>query len=140
MKNLSEEQKLKWAKLTGSVYFLLFGAINFAATVYYTEVYMLDYTILLLSCLPMLINRRSLYLGFGIIAAFISVYMAFAGFIFNLDPAIKTSQFAYNMGYLLVLSMLVSSSLLVYVGVDRVNSRVLLEKPNNGTRADCRVL
>ncbi|MEJ7691708.1 hypothetical protein [Daejeonella sp.] len=124
MKNLSEEQKLKRAKLIGSVYFLLLGLINFGATLYFSNIYVIDYAILLLGCLPILINRKPFYLGFGIVAGLISLYMAFAGLIFNFNPEIKTSQVAFNMGYLLAFSILFSSILLVYVGSGSIYTKL----------------
>ncbi len=129
VKNLSEEQKLKWAKLSGSLYFLLLGVINFGATLYYSNIFAIDYTILLLGCLPILINRRSFFLVFGIFGSLISLYMAFAALIFNFNPEIKTSQLAFNMGYLLATSILFSSVLLVYVGLRVVGTKISVELP-----------
>ena len=115
-------QKMKLAKLLGCLYFLLLGLINFGATPYYSSIHAIDFTILLLGCLPIIVNRKEFNLFYGIIAALISLYMFVAALNFNLSPEIKTTQLAFNMGYLLQFSMIICSCLLVFTGANPVPS------------------
>jgi len=118
-----KEQKLKAAKLIGSVYFLGLALINFYATFYYSKIHVIDVIILLFGFLPLLIKHRSFSLIFGLFAGAISLYLGFACFTFNLNPQIHTSQTAYNMGYLLSVTAFLSSLLLVYVGLNTTRKR-----------------
>ena len=120
-----KEQKLKAAKLVGSMYFLMLGLINFCATLFYSSIYLIDFIILLFGFLPLLVNRRLFFLSFGLLASFISLYMGFACLTFNINPEIHTSQASYNMGYLLAVSSFLSSLLLVYVGLNLVDKRTI---------------
>jgi hypothetical protein len=118
-----KEQKLKTAKLVGSIYFLGLGLINFCATYYYAKIHLLDFIILSFGFLPLLINHRIFLLLFGLLAGFISLYMGFACLTFNLNPEIHTSQTSYNMGYLLAVTSFLSSLLLVYVGLNLTENK-----------------
>jgi hypothetical protein len=118
-----KEQKIKTAKLVGSMYFIALGLINFCATFYYAKINLIDFIILSFGVLPLLINHRLFFLIFGLLAGFISLYMGFACLTFNLNPEIPTSQTSYNMGYLLAVTSFLSSLLLVYVGFNWTHSR-----------------
>ena len=108
------EKKLKNAWLIGSVYFVLLGVINFSATLWNGKLGTLDLLILLMFVLPLLINKKTFSLLFGIIAGLISLYMGFAAFMFNLTPNIETSQTAFIMGYLFIAATLSACILLLY--------------------------
>jgi putative exporter of polyketide antibiotics len=118
-----KEQKLKAAKLVGALYFLGLGLINFCATFFYSQIHLLDVIILSFGFLPLVIKHRSFSLIFGLFAGFISLYLGFACFTFNLNPQIHTSQTAYNMGYLLSVTAFLSSLLLIYVGLNSTSKR-----------------
>ena len=66
----SEINKLQKIKLIGSSYFIAVGLVNLIDTLFNRSNYILrDLIILILLSLPLIINKRIFYLGFGLITA-----------------------------------------------------------------------
>ncbi|MES2458426.1 MAG: hypothetical protein V4594_22905 [Bacteroidota bacterium] len=105
------------AKLTGSLYFIALGFSNFGFTILNGHFRPLDVVILVLSALPLLVNKRLFTLLFGLIAGFMSVYIGIACLVFNFVKETGTSQTDFMMGYLLAFTCLLSSLLLVYAAL-----------------------
>jgi len=61
---------LQKAKLIGSSYFITVGLVNLIETLFNRNDYILrDFIILIILSLPLIINKRIFYLGYGLIAA-----------------------------------------------------------------------
>lgn len=125
MEFVSENKKQTRAKLIGSMYFLLLGLVNFGATWAFAEINNLDIVILAIVCLPLIVNKDYFYFSFGVLAGLIAFFLGFACLTFNLDPTIGTSAFSYFMGYLLSVSMLAASFLLIYGGSQTLTVNVI---------------
>lgn len=108
------ENKQKTAKQIGAIYFMFLGLVNFGATLILAEINSLDVVILALACLPLVVDKNYFYFSFGVLAAVLALFLGFACLTFN--PTIGTSAFSYFMGYLLCISLLVASFLLIYGG------------------------
>jgi hypothetical protein len=103
----------------GSLYFILLGITNMVATMLLSDLHTVDFIILAVTCIPVIINSNVVYLLFGIMGAFISLYMGIAGLAFNVNPAVvHTSQLDFVMGYLLAISCFIASSLWIYAAVN----------------------
>ena len=115
---------VRTAALVGSIYFLLLGLINFIATFIYAEIRSLDIITAVVCILPILTRNKTFLMSFGIVTAFISLYLMFAGLVFMADPRVQTSNISFFMGFLLMGSALLSSLLLIFAGISDENLKL----------------
>jgi hypothetical protein len=109
--------KLQKTKLIGSSYFIAVGLINFIDTLVNRNDYILrDFIILVILCLPLIINKRLFYLGYGLVAAPVILVMLIL-FVFLQNP-FKTDIYPplFFFGCLMFTLGLLASMTLIHVG------------------------
>jgi hypothetical protein len=112
------EQRVNRVKFIGISYFILLSVVNFVATMLNGQLRALDFIIIFLAFTPLILNNKIVNFGFGILGVVISLYIGFACFMMNFLPNTNTSQFSFNMGYILSISSLIASSLLIYTSTN----------------------
>lgn len=108
---------LQKAKLIGSFYFIIVGLFSFIHTLLYTNEYWLrDLIILIILSLPLIVNKRLFYLGYGLVAAPTLLIMLIL-FIFLQSP-LKTdiTPPVFFFGFLFFTLGFLASLLLINVG------------------------
>ena len=116
------EQKVNSIRMIGLSYFILLSVVNLGATLWYGQLSALDFVLVCLALTPVLFKSKKVYLSLGVFGALVSLYMGVACLVFNLQPNTMTTQFSFNMGYLLSITSLTASSMLIYTGVHLIRS------------------
>lgn len=117
------------AKLFGSLFFVLLATFNLFMNVAHNVFSGFDLGLLLLTCLPLLLNRRLVYLIFGGLAAFLTIYIGFAFTVENVNTLNANKigpAWGYVVGYSLISLSLFSAVLLVYAGISISDKRFSL--------------
>lgn len=109
--------ELRKAKLIGSSYFIIVGLFSFIHTLIYTNDYWLrDLIILTILSLPLIINKRLFYLGFGLVSAPTLLIMLIL-FVFLQNPIkADTSPAVFFFGCLIFALGFLASLTLIHVG------------------------
>jgi len=116
------ERKVKKMGFFGAIYFVALGLLNFIISGLVSKIGAIDFIILGIALIPILLRHKNLYLVFGVSAALLSLYIAFACFTMNLQPGNLTTPFSFLLGYLLAITSFGASSLLIYAGLDHGKS------------------
>lgn len=117
----SVTKRAKRAKLIGSCYFILLAAGNLAGDLYNHSFSWLDVLFLATAFIPIAVNKRFIYLIYGIITGIATLYICFA--FVTLDAmarhtdAASLPSIAYVTSYALFLLAFLSSLLLIYAGI-----------------------
>ena len=113
----SKFNNLQKKKLIGSSYFIIIGLINLIETLVNRNDYIVrDLIILMILSLPLIVNERLFYLGFGLITA-PTLLVILILFIFLQNP-FKTDIYPqfFLFGCLIFTLGLLSSLILIHVG------------------------
>ncbi len=116
--------ELQKTKFIGSSYFIAVGLINLIDTLVNRNNYILrDFIILAILCLPLIINKRLFYLGFGLVTAPVTLVMLIL-FVFLQNP-FKTDIYPqfFFFGCLIFTLGLLASLTLIHVGTYSKNKR-----------------
>ncbi|HYD20837.1 MAG TPA: hypothetical protein VEB40_05120 [Flavipsychrobacter sp.] len=125
MDKQKEDKKVKWARLAGSVYFLLLGLGNFTAMTLNNKLSWKDFVLLVFLATPLILRKKFYYLFFGALATCFWVYMLYEVFQMHVlyvrevssynNPHLSPAQ-AFSIGYLFTGISICFSLMLVYAG------------------------
>jgi hypothetical protein len=112
--------KLKFAKLFGSIYFIILALSYFLIDVFNNTFNWFDIVILLISCSPLLIKRSGFYIALGSFASLIWIYFGIAFIKFNVDASHADKLkplWHYVGGYTFISISILCGLLLIYYGL-----------------------
>ena len=105
-------------KYTAAGYFILIAALNLAVTVWNSKANAWqDVLLLAMASLPLLINKKWLYLAYGILLSLITLIILTAYIAMYNDVQSKNSSAYFVLGCLIHLFSLSCALALVYVGI-----------------------
>jgi len=105
-------KKIRKAKLIGSGYFILLALINLIGSAAYNYFDWSSPIILTITCLPLLINKRQVYLLFGIFYSLIMAYLGLAILIEGIAGLLPLIMIS-----LITLLGILCSALMAYSGI-----------------------
>lgn len=113
----SKLNNLQKAKFIGSSYFIVVALFSFIHTLLYSSDYVLrDFIILIILSLPLIINKRLFYLGFGLVTAPTLLVMLIL-FLFLQNPIkADTSPAVFFFGCLFFFVGLLAALTLIHIG------------------------
>lgn len=114
---INKEKNGKKALLMGCLYFVVLALINLLTMLIDNQVTPIDLIILLITALPLLINKKIFSLFFGGLGVLFSLYILIAILIVHTNPEINhLSKLPILIGYLFAGMTIIASLLLVYSG------------------------
>jgi hypothetical protein len=109
--------KMTKIKYLASFYFISIGLLNLLDTLFYGRKFIpRDVIILLILSLPILINKRLFYLGYGIIATLISLIILIVFIELQNPLTAKTTLWYFFSGSVFFLLGVLSSIAFIYIG------------------------
>lgn len=108
---------LKQIKLLAGIYFIGLTIINLLLTWINVGINYFDFAIFVLAVFPFILNKRRIFLLFGILSSLASLYLTFACISLSMKVGNNTSDTEFFMGFLLCFMSLTFSLALVYVGL-----------------------
>lgn len=109
--------ELQKAKFIGASYFIIVGLFSFIHTLLYTRDYVLrDLIILIILSLPLIINKRLFYLGFGLVTAPTLLVMLILFVLLQNPIKSNTSPAVFFFGCIFFSLGLLASLALIHVG------------------------
>lgn len=115
----SEINNFQRIKYLASSYFILIGLLNFSDTLFNSRnLFLRDAIILIILSLPIIINKRLFYLGYGFLASIITFGILMGFIIKFLESPIKPEMaiWLFFIGFLFLSIGLLSSLSLIYIG------------------------
>ena len=104
-------------KYISSSFFIILGLLNLTHTMFIlSEYYVRDFIILFLLSLPLIINRKLFFLGFGSLATFVSIIILFIHLFINTPNQNQVSIIMYVTGIFIYLVSIFSGLGMIYIG------------------------
>ncbi len=117
-------------KIFVSVYFIILAIMNLVGPITNIRRFLLDLVVFLLCCIPIILNKRIVYLIFGILSFVLFGYLILAVVSDHLkhvygERRVSNPYEYFIFGYLLTVSSTVFAYLFIYIGVNVKNIETL---------------